>query len=82
MKRWIEFNIIFPSTGSFVMDHPGAGASSLLQGKPILFGTVHGAIGLIGTLNLDTYTLLSKLQQKMAASIKSIGNVEHEMYPS
>ena len=26
------------------MDHPGS-TPSLLQGKPILFGTVHGAIG-------------------------------------
>ena len=26
------------------MDHPGS-SQSVLQGKPILFGTVHGAIG-------------------------------------
>ena len=38
-----HFNIIL-YLGSFVMDHPGANPS-LLQGKPLLFGTVHGAIG-------------------------------------
>ncbi|XP_003389315.1 PREDICTED: DNA damage-binding protein 1-like [Amphimedon queenslandica] len=81
-RMYFGDNVNVFSRGSFVMDHPGAGASSLLQGKPILFGTVHGAIGLIGTLNMDTYTLLSKLQQKMAANIKSVGNIEHEIYRS
>ena len=37
--------------------------------------------GLIGQLNADTYNLLVKLQLKMADSIKSVGNIEHEVYP-
>ena len=28
------------------------------------------------------FEMLSKLQQTMASSIKSVGNIEHEVYPS
>ena len=30
---------------------------------------------------METYNLLTSLQQKMAACIKSVGNIEHDMYP-
>ena len=79
------------------MDHPGSSAS-VLQGKPLLYGTVHGAIGihytttvlllmymlllgLIGQLSRDTFNILNNLQQRMASCVKSIGNIEHEVYP-
>lgn len=80
-RIYIGDNINVFGRGSLVMEHPGSSAS-LLQGKPLLFGTVHGAIGLIGQLNADTYNLLVKLQLKMADSIKSVGNIEHEVYRS
>jgi DNA damage-binding protein 1 len=80
-RMYLGDNINVFSRGSFVMDHPGI-SSTLLQGKPLLYGTVHGAIGLIGQLNNDTYSILSALQQKMVASIKSVGNIEHEIYRS
>ena len=30
---------------------------------------------------MSTFSLLSKLQEKMAAAITSVGNIEHEVYP-
>ncbi len=36
------FNVLV--LGSLVMDHPGS-TPAIIQGKPLLFGTVHGAIG-------------------------------------
>lgn len=38
-------------------------------------------VGLIGQLEVSTFALLSKLQEKMAAAITSVGNIEHEVYP-
>ena len=40
------------------------------------------ATGLIGQLTSETFTLLMKLQNKMASIVKSMGNIEHEVYPS
>ena len=40
------------------------------------------AAGLIGQLTSETFTLLMKLQNKMASIVKSMGNIEHEVYPS
>ena len=37
--------------------------------------------GLIGQLNPDAFSLLMKLQNKMASVIKTVGNIEHEVYP-
>ena len=38
--------------------------------------------GLVGQLTPETFTLLMKLQNKMASIVKSVGNIEHEVYPS
>ncbi len=62
------------------MEHPGSGPSPI-QGKPLLFGTVHGAIGLIGQLTRETFSLLSKLQDNMAKVVTSVGSIEHRVYP-
>ena len=37
--------------------------------------------GLIGQLNSESFSLLSKIQSKMATLIKSVGNISHEVYP-
>ena len=37
--------------------------------------------GLVGQLEMSTFSILSKLQENMASAIKSIGNIEHEVYP-
>ncbi len=63
------------------MEHPGSGPSPIL-GKPLLFGTVHGAIGLVGQLSSETFSLLSKLQENIAKIITSVGHIEHEVYPN
>ncbi len=72
--------VVLVLVGSLVMDHPGSGPSPIL-GKPLLFGTVHGAIGLVGQLAPDTYTILSKLQENVAKVITSVGHINHEVYP-
>ena len=41
--------------GSLVMEHPGASASPI-QGKPIIYGSVHGAVG---KLIIHVHVLLS-----------------------
>ena len=62
------------------MEHPGSGPSPI-QGKPLLFGTVHGSIGLIGQLSTETYSLLSRLQENMAKAVTSVGHISHDVYP-
>jgi DNA damage-binding protein 1 len=79
-RIYIGDNINTFNRGSLVMEHPGASASPI-QGKPIIYGSVHGAVGLIGQLEMSTFSLLAKLQEKMAAAVKSVGNIEHEVYP-
>ena len=37
--------------------------------------------GLIGQVRPEVFSLLMKLQNKMATAIKSVGNIEHESYP-
>ena len=36
--------------------------------------------GLIGQLKPEIFSLLMKLQNKMTTAIKSVGNIEHEVY--
>ena len=72
---------MFVYPGSLVMEHPGSGPAPI-QGKPLLYGTVHGSIGLICQLSVETFTLLSKVQDRMAKVVKSVGNIEHEVYPA
>jgi len=52
--QWSSF-----TAGSLVMEHPGSSPSPI-QGKPLLYGTVHGAIG-----RLPTQTLFSVYTFKM-----------------
>jgi DNA damage-binding protein 1 len=61
------------------MEHPGASPSPI-QGKPIIYGSVHGAVGLVVQLDMSTFSVLAKLQENMAVAIKSVGNIEHEVY--
>ncbi|KAL3248251.1 hypothetical protein MRX96_056658 [Rhipicephalus microplus] len=65
--------------GSLVMQHPGE-TSSPTQGS-VLFGTIHGAIGLVSQLPADFYTFLSEVQEKLTKVIKSVGKIDHALYP-
>ena len=46
-RMYIGDNINVFGRGSLVMEHPGS-TPSLFQAKPLLYGTVHGAIGNFG----------------------------------
>lgn len=66
--------------GSLVMQHPGE-TSSPTQGS-VLFGTIHGAIGLVSQLPADFYTFLSEVQEKLTKVIKSVGKIDHAFWRS
>ncbi|CAN8027231.1 unnamed protein product [Ixodes persulcatus] len=73
-----EFVNIFRH-GSLVMQHPGE-ASSPTQGS-VLFGTIHGAIGLVAQLPSDFYNFLLEVQGNLTKVIKSVGKIDHTLYP-
>ena len=47
----------------------------------ILLSQDNFILGLIGQLKPDVFSLLMKLQNKMAVVIKSVGNIEQDSYP-
>uniref|UniRef100_A0A1E1XLY5 DNA damage-binding protein 1 n=1 Tax=Amblyomma sculptum TaxID=1581419 RepID=A0A1E1XLY5_AMBSC len=66
--------------GSLVMQHPGE-TSSPTQGS-VLFGTIHGAIGLVTQLPADFYTFLLDVQENLTKVIKSVGKIDHSFWRS
>ncbi|XP_077517373.1 DNA damage-binding protein pic [Amblyomma americanum] len=66
--------------GSLVMQHPGE-TSSPTQGS-VLFGTIHGAIGLVTQLPADFYTFLLEVQENLTKVIKSVGKIDHAFWRS
>lgn len=74
-----EFVNVFQH-GSLVMQHPGE-TSSPTQGS-VLFGTIHGAIGLVSQLPADFYTFLLEVQEKLTKVIKSVGKIDHAFWRS
>uniref|UniRef100_T1J441 DNA damage-binding protein 1 n=1 Tax=Strigamia maritima TaxID=126957 RepID=T1J441_STRMM len=65
--------------GSLVMQHPGE-SSTPTQGS-VLFGTIHGAIGLVTQMPGDFFNFLLDLQNKLIKVIKSVGKIDHGLYP-
>lgn len=66
--------------GSLVMQHPGENASPT-QGS-VLFGTIHGAIGLVAQLPADFYNFLLEVQANLNKVIKSVGKIDHTFWRS
>ena len=66
--------------GSLVMQ--GVPETSAATSGCILYGSGHGSLGLVTSLNADLYNLLLELQQKLAKVIKSVGKIKHEFYRS
>lgn len=66
--------------GSLVMQH--LGESSTPTHGSILFGTVHGTIGVITTFNAHTFNLLLEVQKKLAKIIKGVGKIDHNFWRS
>lgn len=66
--------------GSLVMRHLGEN-STPTEGS-ILYGTVHGTIGMITTFNPETFSLLSDVQKKLAKMIKCVGKIDHAYWRS
>nr|CAG4642998.1 EOG090X00HD [Ilyocryptus agilis] len=67
--------------GSLVMDHSAETLTAPTQGC-VLFGTVHGAIGVVTQLPNELYHLLGEIQSRMARVIKPVGKVEHSFWRS
>ncbi|KTF73465.1 hypothetical protein cypCar_00044958, partial [Cyprinus carpio] len=74
-----EFVNVF-SHGSLVLQNLGE-SSTPTQGS-VLFGTVNGMIGLVTSLSEGWYSLLLDLQIRLNKVIKSVGKIEHSLYPS
>uniref|UniRef100_A0A673MNK9 DNA damage-binding protein 1 n=1 Tax=Sinocyclocheilus rhinocerous TaxID=307959 RepID=A0A673MNK9_9TELE len=74
-----EFVNVF-SHGSLVLQNLGE-SSTPTQGS-VLFGTVNGMIGLVTSLSESWYSLLLDLQNRLNKVIKSVGKIEHSLYPS
>uniref|UniRef100_A0A3Q2ZXQ1 DNA damage-binding protein 1 n=1 Tax=Kryptolebias marmoratus TaxID=37003 RepID=A0A3Q2ZXQ1_KRYMA len=55
-------------------------SSTPTQGS-VLFGTVNGMIGLVTSLSEGWYSLLLDLQNRLTKVIKSVGKIEHSLYP-
>ncbi|TKS69560.1 DNA damage-binding protein 1 DDB p127 subunit [Collichthys lucidus] len=66
--------------GSLVLQNLGE-SSTPTQGS-VLFGTVNGMIGLVTSLSEGWYSLLLDLQTRLNKVIKSVGKIEHSLYPS
>ncbi|KAK6294784.1 hypothetical protein J4Q44_G00356140 [Coregonus suidteri] len=73
-----EFVNVF-SHGSLVLQNLGE-SSTPTQGS-VLFGTVNGMIGLVTSLSEGWYSLLLDLQNRLNKVIKSVGKIEHSLYP-
>uniref|UniRef100_A0A3B3IA35 DNA damage-binding protein 1 n=1 Tax=Oryzias latipes TaxID=8090 RepID=A0A3B3IA35_ORYLA len=66
--------------GSLVLQNLGE-SSTPTQGS-VLFGTVNGMIGLVTSLSEGWHSLLLDLQNRLNKVIKSVGKIEHSLYPS
>ncbi|XP_028397691.1 DNA damage-binding protein 1-like [Dendronephthya gigantea] len=66
--------------GSLVMEHLGE-TSNPFQGT-VLYGSVTGAIGIIGQISQDLYEFLTQLQAQMNKVIKSVGKIDHSFWRS
>uniref|UniRef100_H2YRR9 DNA damage-binding protein 1 n=1 Tax=Ciona savignyi TaxID=51511 RepID=H2YRR9_CIOSA len=66
--------------GSLVMQN--VGESAVPATGHILYGTVHGSIGVITTVNEDLYSFLHSIQTRLAKTIKSVGNIDHDYFLS
>ncbi|XP_077558107.1 DNA damage-binding protein 1-like [Haemaphysalis longicornis] len=55
--------------------------ASAVQGS-VLFGTIHGAIGVVVQLPTDLYNLLYEVQENLNKVIKSVGKIDHTFWRS
>ena len=61
----------------------GGGADKpLVNGQPLLFGTVNGMVGTILTLTEDNYRVLAQLQTAMTKVVKGVGGFSHDEWRS
>lgn len=66
--------------GSLVMQN--VSESTVKTQGNVLYGTVHGCIGVVTSLSEETYNFLLSLQKKLAKIIKSVGNIDHDSWRS
>merc|ERR1719219_505933 len=66
--------------GSLVMQN--LGDSTTPHSGCVLFGTVHGAIGLVTQLPQDFFEFLQDLQKRLNRVIKSVGRIDHAEWRS
>nr|CAG4640606.1 EOG090X00HD [Eulimnadia texana] len=67
--------------GSLVMQHAAEAMTTPTQGC-VLYGTVHGAIGLVTRLPADFFNFLADLQSRLSRVIKPVGKIDHAFWRS
>jgi len=63
--------------GSLVMKLPDTEASNV---RTMLYGSVNGALGVIGTISKDQFQFFSLLQEAITKVIKGVGGFSHSEY--
>lgn len=66
--------------GSLVMEN--LGDSSTPHSGSVLYGTVHGAIGMVTQVPQEFFEFLTDLQTRLSGVIKSVGRIDHEDWRS
>ena len=49
--------------------------------NPVLFGCVSGSIGMVAMLPHSLFQLLADIQKRLTKVVRSLGNIEHSLYP-
>ncbi|CAG0918721.1 unnamed protein product [Notodromas monacha] len=62
--------------GSLMMTQAAADQNLLTQGS-ILYGTVHGSIGIVTQVTSELFNFLKDVQSKLAKQIKAVGKIDH-----
>jgi DNA damage-binding protein 1 len=66
--------------GSLVMEN--LGDSSTPHTGSILYGTIHGSIGMVTQLPQELFEFLTNLQRRLCQVIRSVGKIEHNQWRS
>lgn len=66
--------------GSLVMQNVGE-RTTPTQGC-VLYGTIHGAIGLVTQIPLAFFEFLRSLEERLTHTIKSVGKIDHSYWRS
>merc|ERR1719411_1030958 len=65
-------SLVMENLGDFLIPHTGS----------ILYGTVHGAIGMVTQLPQEFFEFLTDFQRRLCYVIRSVGRIDHDFWRS